>query len=72
MVLNWNLEVILDFIFALVSFVSVMVTLIKPNTRKIHSLHYIRIAIFLGGVSILLDGISFLILNIPLGIIEGF
>ena len=72
MVLNWNLEAILDFIFALVSFVSVMITLIKPNTRKIHSLHYIRIAIFLGGVSILLDGISFLILNIPLSIIEGF
>jgi len=72
MVLNWNPEVILDFIFALASFLSVVITLIKPNTRKIHSLHYIRIVIFLGGVSIVTDGISLLILNIPLNIIEGF
>jgi hypothetical protein len=72
MALNWNPEVILDFIFALASFLSVVITLIKPNTRKIHSLHYFRIVIFLGGISMVIDGISFLILNIPLSIIEGF
>ena len=72
MALNWNLEVILDFVLALASFISVVITLIKPNTRKIHSLHYFRIVIILGGISMVIDGISFLILNIPLGIIEGF
>jgi hypothetical protein len=72
MALNMNAEVILDFAFALVAFISGIITLIKPNTRKIHSLHFIRIAIFIGGISMLLDGISLLILNIPLSIIEGF
>ena len=72
MALNWNLEVILDFIFALASFISVVITLIKPNTRKIHSLHYFRMVIFLGGISMLIDGISLLFLNIPLSVIEGF
>ncbi|MEJ2295175.1 MAG: hypothetical protein P8Y23_10450 [Candidatus Lokiarchaeota archaeon] len=71
MVLNWNIEVILDFAFALVALISGIVTLIKPNTRKIHSLHYIRIAIFIGFFSMLFDGISLLYVNVPLSIIEG-
>ncbi|MFW9929833.1 MAG: hypothetical protein ACFFD1_10615 [Candidatus Thorarchaeota archaeon] len=71
MVLNWNIEVVLDFSFALVALISGVVTLIKPNTRKIHSLHYIRIAIFIGFFSMLFDGISMLYINVPLSIIEG-
>ena len=72
MALNWNPEVISDFIFVMALLFSVIITLIKPNTKNIRSLFYIRLALCFGSIMMLLDGIALLFISEPISIISGF
>ena len=71
MTLNLTPEVIVDFILAIIGFVFTITTYIKLNTKKITSLNYIRLGIFIFSIFIFLDGLSILYLSKLLGIITG-
>jgi len=72
MVLNLTPEAIVDFIIAISGFVLTITTYIKPKTKKITSLNYIRLAIFSFSIFIFIDGLSILYVSKLLGIITGF
>jgi len=72
MVLNLTPEVIVDFIIAIIGFVLTIITYIKPKTKKITSLNYIRLSIFCFSIFIFIDGLALLYVNKPLSIISGF
>jgi hypothetical protein len=72
MTLNWTPEVIVAFIVAIIGFVLTITTYIKPKTKKITSLHYIRLAIVSFSFFIFIDGLSILYINKLLSIISGF
>ncbi|TKJ27618.1 MAG: hypothetical protein CEE42_01560 [Promethearchaeota archaeon Loki_b31] len=72
MTLNLTPEVIVDFIVAISGFVLTITTYIKPKTKKITSLNYIRLSIFSFSVFIFLDGLSLLYISKLLSIISGF
>lgn len=72
MTLNLTPEVIVDFIVAISGFVLTITTYIKPKTKKITSLNYIRLAIFSSSVFMFLDGLSLLYVSKLLSIITGF
>ena len=72
MTLNLTPEVIVDFIVAISGFVLTITTYIKPKTKKITSLNYIRLSIFSFSIFIFIDGLSILYVSKLLGIITGF
>jgi len=72
MVLNWTPEVIVAFIVAISGFVLTITTYIKPKTKKITSLNYIRLAILFFSIFIFIDGLSILYISKLLSIISGF
>ena len=72
MTLNLTPEVIVDFIVAISGFVLTITTYIKPKTKKITSLNYIRLSIFSFSVFIFLDGLSLLYISKLLSILSGF
>jgi len=72
MTLNLTPEVIVDFIVAISGFVLTITTYIKPKTKKITSLNYIRLSIFSFSVFIFLDGLSLLYISKLLSIVSGF
>jgi hypothetical protein len=72
MTLNLTPEVITDFILAIIGFVFTIITYIKPKTKKLTSLNYIRLAIFTFSVFIFFDGLSILYVSKFLGVITGF
>ena len=72
MTLNLTLEVIIDFILVIIGFVLTLITYIKPKTKKLTSLNYIRLAIFGFSIFIFFDGLSILYINKLLNIITGF
>ena len=72
MTLNLTLEVIIDFILVIIGFVLTLITYIKPKTKKLTSLNYIRLAIFSFSIFIFFDGLSILYINKLLNIITGF
>ena len=72
MTLNLTPEVIVDFIVAISGFVLTIITYIKPKTKKISSLNYIRLAIFSFSIFIFVDGLSILYVSKLLSIISGF
>jgi len=72
MTLNLTPEAIVDFIVAISGFVLTITTYIKPKTKKITSLNYIRLSIFSSSVFIFLDGLSILYISKLLSIISGF
>ena len=72
MTLNLTPEVIVDFILAISGFVLTIITYIKPKTKKITSLNYIRLSIFSFSIFIFIDGLSILYVSKLLGIITGF
>jgi hypothetical protein len=72
MILNLTPEVIVDFIVAISGFVLTITTYIKPKTKKITSLNYIRLSIFSFSVFIFLDGLSLLYISKLLSIVSGF
>jgi len=69
--LNWNPEVIVDFIVAAIGIISAILTYIKPKSKKIPSLFFIRLAIWSMSLMMLIDGISLLIVSEELGILTG-
>ena len=71
MTLNLTPEVIVDFIVAISGFVLTIITYIKPKTKKISSLNYIRLAIFSFSIFIFVDGLSILYVSKLLSIISG-
>jgi hypothetical protein len=72
MTLNWTPEVIVAFIVAISGFVLTITTYIKPKTKKITSLNYIRLAILVFSIFIFIDGLSILYISKLLSIISGF
>ena len=72
MTLNLTAEVIVDFIVAISAFILTIITYIKPKTKKITSLNYIRLAILVFSIFIFIDGLSILYISKPLSIISGF
>ncbi len=72
MTLNLTPEVITDFILTTIGIVFTIITYIKPKTKKLTSLNYIRLAIFTFSVFIFFDGLSILYVSKFLGVITGF
>jgi len=72
MTLNWTPEVVVAFFVAIIGFVLTITTYIKPKTKKITSLNYIRLAILVFSIFIFIDGLSILYINEFLSIISGF
>ncbi len=72
MTLNWTPEVIVAFIIAIIGFILTITTYIKPKTKKITSLNYIRLAILDFSFFIFVDGLSILYVSELLSIISGF
>ncbi|TFG18321.1 MAG: hypothetical protein EU531_00705 [Promethearchaeota archaeon] len=71
MALNWNIEVIIDFITAIFGIILTIITYYSPKAKKIKSLFFIRLGFILFWVFILTDGLSFLFLNKILGLLSG-
>jgi len=71
MALNWNIEVIIDFITAIFGIILTIITYYSPKAKKIKSLFFIRLGFILFWVFILTDGFSFLFLNKILGLLSG-
>ncbi len=72
MTLNLTPEVITDFTLTTIGIVFTIITYIKPKTKKLTSLNYIRLAIFTFSVFIFFDGLSILYVSKFLGVITGF
>ena len=72
MTLNWTPEVVVAFFVAIIGFVLTITTYIKPKTKKIASLNYIRLAILVFSIFIFIDGLSILYISEFLSIISGF
>jgi hypothetical protein len=69
--LNWNPEVIVDFIVATIGIISAILTYVKPKSKNLLSLFFIRLAIWSMSLLMLVDGISLLIVSEELGILTG-
>ncbi|MBY8990045.1 MAG: hypothetical protein KGD58_04750 [Candidatus Lokiarchaeota archaeon] len=63
MVLNWNIEVILDFIFSFIILITAFVSFIAPKTKKITSLFYFRLVFLAFSVFFVFDGLSILFIS---------
>lgn len=63
MVLNWNMEVILDFIFSSVLLITTIISYTSPKTKKITSLFFLRLSFFFVGLFMFFDGVSILFVN---------
>ncbi len=71
MALNWNIEVIVDFIVSLVILINMIVTYFTSKSQKITSLLYIRLSIFGMCIFMAMDGLSFLFVSEMLARITG-
>jgi len=72
MVLNWNIEVIVDFLCFAIAFILSIVLYYRPKAKKIKSLFFIRLGFISFWLFILLDGLAILFLKEFLGLISGF
>ena len=72
MVLNWNIEVIVDFLCFAIAFILSIVLYYTPKAKKIKSLFLIRLGFISFWIFILLDGLSILFLNEILGLLSAF
>jgi len=72
MVLNWNIEVIVDFLCFAITLILTIVSYYSPRAKKIKSLFFIRLGFISFWIFILLDGLSILFLNEYLGVLSGF
>jgi len=70
MILNWNIEVIVNFLVAAVGLIFTITTYYSPQVKKIKSLFYIRLGFTGFWVFMLLDGLAFLFLSEFLGLIN--
>ncbi|TFF84509.1 MAG: hypothetical protein EU552_00340 [Promethearchaeota archaeon] len=71
MALNWNIEVIIDFITSLFGIILTIVTYYTPKVKKIKSLFFIRLGFIFFWIFILFDGFSFLYLDKITGFLSG-
>ena len=71
MILNWNIEVIVNFLVAAVGLIFTITTYYSPQVKKIKSLFYIRLGFTGFWVFMLLDGLAILFLSEFLGLING-
>ena len=71
MVLNWNIEVILDFIFAFSLLITTIVSYTHPKTKKITSLSYFRLSFIFVSLFIFFDGLAILFTSKILSRING-
>ena len=69
--LYWNPLLILYIISGLISLSTVFAIYITPKTKKIVSLFYIRLGMIFIALSMILDGIAGLIINMTISIISG-
>jgi hypothetical protein len=63
MVLNWNIEVILDFIISILLLVTTIISYTFPKTKRITSLFYLRLGFFCIGLYMLFDGLAILFIS---------
>ncbi len=71
MVLNWNIEVILDFIFAFILLITTIISYTSPKTKKITSLFYLRLAFFFLSLFMFFDGLAILFISTLVSRISG-
>ncbi|MFX1391252.1 MAG: hypothetical protein ACFE9Z_14395 [Promethearchaeota archaeon] len=71
MTLNWNIEVIVDFILAIVGITLSIITYYSPKVKKIKSLFFIRLGFIGFWIFMILDGLSFLLTSELFGLISG-
>jgi len=62
--MDLNLYVIISFIAGIITLIAVVFFYISPKTKRITSLFYIRLSMAIMGISLILDAISALLLNI--------
>ncbi len=63
MVLNWNIEVILDFIFSTALIITTIISYTSPKTKKITSLFFLRLGFFFLSLFMFFDGVAILFVN---------
>ena len=63
MVLNWNIEVILDFIFSFTLIITSIISYTSPKTKKIASLFYLRLGFFFVSLFMFFDGLAILFIS---------
>ena len=63
MVLNWNIEVILDFIFSSILLITTIISYTSPKTKKITSLFFLRLGFFFLSLFMFFDGVAILFVN---------
>ena len=63
MVLNWNIEALLDFIFSFSIIITSIISYTSPKTKKITSLSFIRLGFLFLGLFMLFDGLAILFVN---------
>ena len=63
MILNWTLEVVVDFIASTAILIAAILSHVEPKTKKIKSLLFIKLAFFLMALYLFFDGITILFLN---------
>ncbi|NVM37136.1 MAG: hypothetical protein HWN81_16175 [Candidatus Lokiarchaeota archaeon] len=63
MVLNWTFEGIVDFVVATILLIASILSYLEPKTKKIKSVFFIRLGIFLMAMFFYVDGMTILFLN---------
>ena len=63
MIPNWTLEVVIDFIASAILLIASVLSHVEPKTKKIRSLLFIKISIFLMAMYFCIDGLTILFVN---------
>lgn len=71
MVLNWNFEVIIDFILAIIGLIFAISIYFAPKLKRVRSLLFITLSMVCGSFIMLIDGIALLYTNVLLSVLEG-
>ena len=71
MVLNWNIEVIIDFIVATQGIIVTVISYYSPKSKKITSLLFMRFGWIFFWIFLLFDGLAFLFINEVLAVFTG-
>ena len=71
MVLNWNIEVILDFIFSIALIITTIISYTSPKTKKITSLFFLRLGFFFLSLFMFFDGVAILFVNVLYSRLSG-
>jgi len=72
MELNWNIEVYMNIFMVAFLWVSIITIFIYPRIRKIKSLFYLRLSLFMYSLTLLFDVFAFLYLNLLFSILGGY